>query len=245
MPSLPFRSLIAAVLGASLSCASSVSVAADPQQVYPPDSMGARLAACTACHGAQGKAGPDGYYPRIAGKPADYLFNQLRHFRDGRRQYPPMQGLLENLSDDYLKTIAGWFADQHPPYEASAASRASAATLERGKTLAMTGDPSRKVPACAACHGSALTGVLPAIPGLLGVPHDYISSQFGAWTNGLRKASAPDCMADIARRMTPDDISAVAAWLSQQPAGEGLPAASLPAPLPLACGSQATTGGAS
>ena len=245
MPSLPFRFLAAAILGASLFGVSTLSIAADPQQVYPPDSMGARLAACTACHGAQGKAGPDGYYPRIAGKPADYLYNQLRHFRDGRRQYPPMQGLLENLSDDYLKTIASWFADQHPPYEASARSRASAGTLERGKTLAVTGDPSRKVPACAACHGSALTGVLPAIPGLLGVPHDYISSQFGAWTNGLRKASAPDCMADIARRMTPDDISAVAAWLSQQPPGEGLAAASLPAPLALECGSQATTGGAS
>lgn len=241
-----FVPLAAVLLGASLVCLPAATHAADAQpQLFDPDSMAARLAACTACHGAQGKAGPDGYYPRIAGKPATYLYNQLRHFRDGHRQYPPMQSLLENLSDAYLKDIATWFSDQHPPYEAPLRTRATAAALERGKTLAMTGDPSRKIPACAACHGSALTGVLPAIPGLLGVPHDYISSQFGAWTNGLRKASAPDCMADIARRMTPEDISAVAAWLSQQPPGEGMPASSLPAPLPLQCGSQAVTGGAS
>ena len=29
--------------------------------------------ACTGCHGAEGRAASDGYYPRIAGKPAGYL----------------------------------------------------------------------------------------------------------------------------------------------------------------------------
>ena len=208
-----------------------------------PNTMAGRLAACTACHGAQGKAGPDGYYPRIAGKPADYLYNQLINFREGRRQYRPMQALLENLSDEYLHQIATWFSDQHPPYEQPLTSKATAAALERGRTLAMLGDPARNVPACASCHGSALTGVKPAIPGLLGLPHDYISSQFGAWTNNLRRAATPDCMSDIAKRMTPEDISAVAAWLASQPPGTGTPASSLPAPLPTKCGSQATIQG--
>ena len=36
------------------------------------DSMTQRTLACTACHGDQGRAGPDGYYPRLAGKPAGY-----------------------------------------------------------------------------------------------------------------------------------------------------------------------------
>ena len=34
------------------------------------DDMAERTRACTACHGDQGRAGPDGYYPRLAGKPA-------------------------------------------------------------------------------------------------------------------------------------------------------------------------------
>ena len=42
------------------------------------DDMAERTRACTACHGEQGRAGPDGYYPRLAGKPAGYLFNRSK-----------------------------------------------------------------------------------------------------------------------------------------------------------------------
>jgi len=62
------------------------------------NTMAQRTRACTACHGDQGRAGPDGYYLRIAGKSAGYLYNQLRNLRDGQRHYALMQGLLEPLS---------------------------------------------------------------------------------------------------------------------------------------------------
>ena len=39
-------------------------------------------------------SGPDGYYPRLAGKPAGYLYNQLVNLQQGRRNYPLMQNLL-------------------------------------------------------------------------------------------------------------------------------------------------------
>lgn len=208
-----------------------------------PDTMAGRLAACTACHGPQGRAGPDGYYPRIAGKPAGYLFHQLQHFRDGRRHYEPMRVLLETLSDDYLRDIAQWFSDQHPPYEPARSARVDAQALERGRLMTLQGDAARGIPACAACHGAALTGVQPAIPGVLGLPHDYISAQFGAWRTGGRRATAPDCMAEVARKLTPEDISAVAAWLSIQPVpNEGAPVDALR--LPQECGSQASAAGA-
>ncbi|MEO6917425.1 MAG: c-type cytochrome, partial [Collimonas sp.] len=60
-----------------------------------PDTIKQRLTACTACHGEQGRATSDGYYPRIAGKPAGYLYNQLHNFREGRRQYPMMTYLVD------------------------------------------------------------------------------------------------------------------------------------------------------
>ena len=56
--------------------------------------MAQRTLACTACHGKQGRAGPDGYYPRLAGKPAGYLYNQLLNFRDGRRRNAAMRYLV-------------------------------------------------------------------------------------------------------------------------------------------------------
>jgi cytochrome c553 len=65
--------------------------------------------ACTACHGDQGRAGPDGYYPRLAGKPAGYLHHQLLNFRDGRRHYGLMTRMVDPLSDAYLLEIARIF----------------------------------------------------------------------------------------------------------------------------------------
>ena len=62
-----------------------------------------------------------------------------------------------------------------------------------------------------------MTGVAPSIPGLLGLPRDYLNAQLGAWRNGQRRAHAPDCMAQVAQRLTPEDIGAVSAWLAAQP----------------------------
>jgi cytochrome c553 len=46
------------------------------------DSMEARMQACVTCHGQQGQGTSDEYFPRIAGKPAAYLYNQLLAFRE-------------------------------------------------------------------------------------------------------------------------------------------------------------------
>jgi hypothetical protein len=62
-----------------------------------------------------------------------------------------------------------------------------------------------------------MTGVLPNVPGLLGLPRDYLNAQMGAWRAGKRRAHAPDCMAQVALRMSPDDIQAVTVWLASQP----------------------------
>ncbi len=83
-----------------------------------PDSMAQRAAACTACHGKEGRAASDGFYPRIAGKPAGYLYNQLVNFREGRRRYPLMIYMVDHLSDDYLREIADYFSTLQPPYPA-------------------------------------------------------------------------------------------------------------------------------
>ena len=197
-----------------------------------------RVAACIACHGREGATTNAGYFPRLSGKPAGYLFNQLRSFRDGRRFNADMTYMVQHLSDAYLMEMAEYFAGLDLPYPpVSPSSDATPAQMARGRQLALEGDAARRIPACVQCHGAALTGVQPAIPGLLGLPRLYVSSQLGAWLTSERHALAPDCMAEIGRRMTTADINAVASWLAVQPMpADPKPASSLPAPLPVACG---------
>lgn len=203
-----------------------------------PDTLAQRLQPCMACHGAQGRASREGYLPRIAGKPAGYLYQQLLHFRDGRRQNAAMARLLAQQTDAYLREMAGHFAALDLPHAAAPPSPAPPAILARGQALALQGDAARQLPACVACHGQALTGVLPAVPGLLGLPRDYLIAQLGAWQTGQRQARTPDCMATLAQRLSPADVGAVAAWLAAQPVPvQQHAAAAAPAAAPLPCGS--------
>jgi cytochrome c553 len=196
-----------------------------------------RIKACSICHGDQGEGlRKNEYYPRLAGKPAGYLYNQLVNFRDKRREFAIMNYMVAYLSDTYLLEIADHYAKLTTPFPGQAA-RAPADVLARGGKLANEGDPARQIPACAECHGKTLTGVEPAIPGLVGLYSDYIAAQMGAWKNSKRHAMEPDCMREVAQRLTPADIAAVTAWLVAQP----VPANPRPAPAgsvkpPLECG---------
>ena len=251
--------LIAAVLGLGLSAVSAVSTAsaafAQTAAAPPTDAgagpgagpgasrplrpltndIGERIQACTLCHGAQGRATSQGYFPRLAGKPSGYLYNQLQSFRDGRRHHALMAGLLRNMSDDYLREIAGYFAALDVPYPAPGPSGLNAEQQARAERLILQGDPARKVPACTACHGPSMAGRAPAIPGLIGLPRDYLVGQLGAWRNGLRRAHTPDCMADVAKALSTDDIAVVASWLAARPAGAH-PEPPSTTPLPVQCG---------
>jgi cytochrome c553 len=235
-PITPARLLAVALIVLTLS--SSGMAHAQPT-AHAPDTIAARLQACTPCHGPQGQGTNNDYFPRLAGKPAGYLMNQLVAFRDGRRRYPPMNYLLEYLPDAYLQQIAAYFAALRPPPLPQTVADASEAVLTRGRALVTEGDPGHSVPACSRCHGPRLTGMEPAIPGLVGLRASYISAQLGAFRYGTRTAKAPDCMQLVAASLTESDVTAVAQWLASQPVPADpspLPRGTLSTPLP--CGSE-------
>lgn len=206
------------------------------------DNMAQRMQACTGCHGENGRAEGDVYFPRIAGKPAGYLYNQLRNFRDGRRHYALMTGMVGFLSDAYLQEIADYFAALDLPYPPPPALTLSAEQRAQARALVLQGDAQRQLAACTSCHGPALTGLAPQVPGLLGLPRDYINAQLGAWKTGQRRAHAPDCMAAVAKALSADEVALVSSWLSAQVlprdthAPARLPAGADVGPLPI-CGS--------
>ena len=203
------------------------------------DSLEARVQGCVTCHGQSGEGTRDGHFPRIAGKPAAYLYNQLAAFRDGTRAYTPMNYLVSYLPDTYLHEIADYFAKLRPAFGPSEAAVTDAARLERGRTLATVGDANAIIPSCQSCHGQSFTGIEPGIPALVGLRATYIEAQLTSWRTGSRHALEPDCMKRVAVRMSDSDIAAVAAWLSMQaPPANASPELSEQVRMPLACGSQ-------
>ncbi|MGV3740916.1 MAG: c-type cytochrome [Burkholderiaceae bacterium] len=234
------RLLLLSLFAITVAVASKGSYAQVAAQATIKDTIAQRAVACVACHTLEGQNTGETYYPRIAGKPSGYLYNQLIHFREGRRTWPLMTYMVDHLSDDYLREMAEYFSQLHPPYPAPQPPNVSAATLERGRTLALNGDPGKNIPACVACHGNNLMGLTPNIPGLIGLPRDYLNAQFGNWKNGTRRAAAPDCMAQIAARISVEEISAVSAWLAAQPVpANAAPASGASVKLPLSCGTVA------
>src|SRR6476620_161235 len=197
----------------ALVAASALHAAAGAQDHAVPsfskvDSMEARVQGCVTCHGQSGQGTNSGYFPRIAGKPATYLYNQLVAFRDGTRSYAPMNYLVAYLPDAYLREMAEHYAKLRPPFARRDPGNVDPAALARGETLVKTGDAQKTIPACAACHGAGLTGMQPGIPGLVGLRPTYITAQLTAWKVGERKAAEPDCMKRIATRLTESDIAA-------------------------------------
>jgi cytochrome c553 len=214
--------------------------AAEPAAIAPPplDSIEQRVKPCTSCHGNEGRATREGYFPRIAGKPAGYLYNQLVNFRDNRRHFPMMTYVAQLQKDDYLREIAGYFGGLRVPYPPPRAPAVSSTVLDRGRQLVTEGDKALNLPACDSCHGRRLLGVAPAVPGLLGVSQDYLTAQLGAWRVGVRAAAPPDCMREIVHRMHTEDLNAATAWLASQPVPEDAePAVSFETTPALRCGS--------
>lgn len=203
------------------------------------DSVEARIQGCVTCHGQSGQGTNNGYYPRIAGKPSGYLYNQLVAFRDGERTYPPMNYLVAYLPDAYLHEIADYFSRLRPPFTAREAPKSDPASVARGQQLGTVGDSALGVPACVACHGKGLTGMQPGIPGLVGLRPNYIEAQLTRWRVGERHATEPDCMRRVATRLRDSDIADLAAWLSaQEPPKDSSPEPANVNRMPFACGSQ-------
>lgn len=196
--------------------ASGTAQTTDTPQAPDRKGMETRLAACAYCHGKQGQGDFDrrgGVYPRLAGQPAEYLYEQMSQFVSGERTgIPPvvvMRRLLENLSPDYMHRIAEFYQDSTPAYPPLL--RESAARLAQGRELVEHGLPAKHVPACTTCHGPNLEGRAPAIPALAGQNDRYLTVQFMHWILDQRRNPLHQ---RIAHALSEQQRQAVSAYLS-------------------------------
>ena len=79
------------------------------QQLQPD--AGRNLAApCAICHGTNGSNA--GGLPNLAGQPKDYISQQMRDFRDGRRPATIMHQIAKGYTEPQIEALAEFFAAQ-------------------------------------------------------------------------------------------------------------------------------------
>ena len=83
--------------------------AAHGQQVDP--NLGRNLAAaCAICHGTNGVNA--GGMPNLAGQHKDYLVQQMRDFRDGKRPATIMHQISKGYTEPQIEALAAYFSSQ-------------------------------------------------------------------------------------------------------------------------------------
>ena len=163
---------------------------------------------CQACHGANGNsANPE--WPSLAGIGADYIAEQLKNFKEGKRTNPVMMPNVANLSTDDMADLGAYFDSL-----TNTGLEADPSYWQAGEKLYRGGDQARGIPACMACHGPTGRGNEPAkFPALRGQQSVYLAKQLNDYASGARATGPNGIMQTIAKRLAPDDIRNLASYL--------------------------------
>ncbi|MDM0111425.1 c-type cytochrome [Variovorax sp. J22R133] len=177
---------------------------------------GATLAAatCANCHGPAGIT-DDAIFPNLAGQSRAAIYKQLQDFKTSRRSASVMGVYVAPLNDADLRDLAAHYASLPAP-----PSRATTTPPDAvARRLVESGDPMRGIAACAACHGPM--GWTEAAPTLQGQQRAYLEVQLQALASGSRHNDINEQMRSVARRLTAQEISALAQHYSKAPPGDG------------------------
>jgi cytochrome c553 len=165
---------------------------------------------CNWCHGASGQ----GYTPapRLAGQRPQYIATQLMNFSNHARDNPfskmYMWGAAANLSHQAARDLAIYYSALSP----KAANDGDKELTAQGRSIYQEGMPDANIVACVVCHGPNAEGVR-QIPRLGGLAYTYLKRRLEQWGEGYHTAAGPP-MPDIAGKLSPDQIDALASYLS-------------------------------
>jgi cytochrome c553 len=163
---------------------------------------------CQACHGANGNStNPE--WPSLAGVGADYIADQLKNFKEGKRANPVMMPNAMSLSADDMADLGAYFDSL-----VNTGLEADPSYWQAGQKLYQGGDPTRAIPACMACHGPTGAGNEPAkFPALRGQQSVYLAKQLNDYASGARATGPNGIMQTVAKRLSPEDIRNLSSYL--------------------------------
>ena len=162
---------------------------------------------CASCHANDGSRGSPAY-PILQGQHPEYIAKQLADFKSGKRKNPIMQGFASALSEDDMKNVAAFYGTK----TAKPGFAKSKDTVVRGEKIYRGGVADRNIPACAACHGPAGSGLPAQYPRIAGQHGDYTKAQLLAFRNGQRANNA--VMTGVVAKMNDKEIEAVSDYIA-------------------------------
>jgi cytochrome c553 len=199
-------------LPVSLLCAAAaaaLSFSAHAQSAKPDLAKGAALygQVCVACHAADGNSTTP-VNPTLAQQHPEYLVKQLQEFKSGKRANAIMKGFAAALSDDDMRNIAFWLADQ----KAKTGFAKEKDLVRMGERIYRGGIADRQIAACAGCHSPNGAGIPSQYPRLSGQHAEYTASQLNAFRSGARHNNAQ--MTGVAAKMNDLEIKAVSDYIA-------------------------------
>ena len=163
-------------------------------------------------------------YPKLAGQSYNYLKKQLIDYRSAMRtggkegrQNAIMGALVVALSDEDIDDLATYFSHQKLSYHSSKPPQDTTQKkqFELGKQLYHGGDTDRHIAACASCHGWQGQGLASAgFPRVSGQNLPYLQEQLKAFRGYQRKNDMNHMMRSTAKKLTDDDIQALATYIA-------------------------------
>lgn len=219
------KKLLALSFAMAFTCTSSILHAEDAI-----DAGKEKATACVSCHGEHGNSLVS-IFPKLAGQHSSYFIKQLQAFKNGTRKNPIMSAIAMGLSQDDMADLGAYYAAQKilanelpilddDEDEKPATSNASDKTplqaiIAQGSDLYRNGDLPREVSACIACHGPFGEGSKPAaFPSLKSQHADYLIKTLTEFKTDVRSNNPDNMMHMIAKKMTTEEIKAVAYRIS-------------------------------
>jgi cytochrome c553 len=164
---------------------------------------------CGACHGPDGNSTAP-IYPNLAGQYPEYINKQLTEFKAGARRNATMAPNAAKLSPEDMLDVAAYFSAQQPKFHLAK----DPELVAEGQKIYKGGNPGSGVPACASCHGPTGAGIPVQFPRLAGQHSKYVLSQLHNFRSGDRTNDGGKMMEIIARKLTDQEMRAVAEYIS-------------------------------
>lgn len=179
-----------------------------------PSSLDERLQLCSSCHGGDGNSViPEN--PKLAGLVAGYITKQLSDFKHGLRKNPTMSTMAATISEEEINALASYYSKKKRSPGAATDARLAA----RGKAIYDDGIVGSAVPACSACHNDDGSGTA-KFPRLAGQHSAYVVQQMMSFKSGYRNNDSREVMRAVAKRMSEEEIRAVAEYIVTLTGGE-------------------------